>query len=77
MDGKPSAHFEHTIAITDNGPLGADRPPEAKRPRERSNRVGEIVLAVAKFVPSAEMVSSRASGALTRQILQKRLGLSP
>ena len=21
VDGKPSAHFEHTIAITDNGPV--------------------------------------------------------
>jgi methionyl aminopeptidase len=20
LDGKPSAHFEHTIALTDNGP---------------------------------------------------------
>ena len=25
-DGKPAAHFEHTVAITDNGPVILTRP---------------------------------------------------
>ena len=25
-DGQPSAHFEHTVAITANGPLDSDAP---------------------------------------------------
>jgi methionyl aminopeptidase len=28
VDGKPSAHFEHTIAITDDGPVQLTRAPE-------------------------------------------------
>ena len=30
-DGKPSAHFEHTIALTGSGPRGADRRAEWRK----------------------------------------------
>jgi Methionine aminopeptidase len=31
-DGSPSAHFEHTIAVTSNGPLILTRPKEVTGP---------------------------------------------
>ena len=37
-DGKPSAHFEHTIAMTDEGPWVLTGPPDELPGQHRSNR---------------------------------------
>ena len=36
QDGKPSAHFEHTIAMTDEGPWVLTGPPDEKPGQHRS-----------------------------------------
>ena len=42
QDGKASAHFEHTIAITDEGPWVLTGPPDEKPGQHRSTRKLEV-----------------------------------